>query len=83
MFLRSWDSAVILCFVVRYFVYTIFAIILMWKRELVFVFMVSREYCRALPYGALGLSAFCDCVISRSYSFTIFDPANLSYGKRL
>ena len=27
----------------------------------------------ALPRGAMGLSAVCDCGISRSYSLTIFD----------
>ena len=27
----------------------------------------------ALPHEALGLSAVCDCGISRSYSLTIFD----------
>ena len=45
-----------------------FAIILMGKRELVvfawFVFLVSRDCCVALPRGAMGLSAVCDCGIS-------------------
>ena len=40
-----------------------FAIILMGKRELV-AFLVSRDYCVALPCGAIGLSAVCDCGIS-------------------
>ena len=43
-----------------------FAIILMWKRERAgcfaqFVFLVSRDCCVALPRGAKGLSAVCDC----------------------
>ena len=33
-----------------------------------FVFLVSRDCCLALPRGAMGLSAACDCGISRSYS---------------
>ena len=45
-----------------------FVIILMGKRELValhtFVFLVSRGCCAALPSGAMGLSAVCDCGIS-------------------
>ena len=45
-----------------------FAIILMGKRELVvllcFVFLVSHDCFVALPHGAMGLSAVCDCGIS-------------------
>ena len=45
-----------------------FEIILMGKRELVallsFVFLVSLNCCVALPRGAMGLSAVCDCGIS-------------------
>ena len=37
-----------------------------------FVFLVYRDYCAALPCGFMGLSAVCDCGISRSYSLTIF-----------
>ena len=33
-----------------------------------FVFLVSRDFCAALPNGAMGLSAVCDCGISGSYS---------------
>ena len=33
-----------------------------------FVFLVSRDCCVALPHDAMGLSAVCDCGISRSYS---------------
>ena len=28
-----------------------------------FVYLVSRDCCVALPYGATGLSAVCDCGI--------------------
>ena len=46
-----------------------FAIILMGKRELVALLslsclLVSRDCCVALPRGAMGLSAVCDCGIS-------------------
>ena len=41
-----------------------FAIILMWKREL--VALLGSSWCNfvALPHGALGWSAVCDCGIS-------------------
>ena len=40
-----------------------FAIILMGKKELVALFSLSSG-CVALPRGAMGLSAVCDCGIS-------------------
>ena len=44
------------------------AIILVRKRELVallcFVFLVSHDYCVALPHDVTGLSAVCDSGIS-------------------
>ena len=44
-----------------------FATILMWKRELVgllfFLFLASCYCYKAFPYGAVGLSAVCDCGI--------------------
>ena len=47
-----------------------FAIILVGKRELVALlclsFLESRDGCVALPRGAMGLYATCDCDISRS-----------------
>ena len=47
-------------------VHSSFAIISMEKRELfaLFVFLVSRVCCVALPHDATGLSAVCDCGIS-------------------
>ena len=33
---------------------------------------MSRDCCVALPRGAMGLSASCDCGISLSYSLTIY-----------
>ena len=37
-----------------------------------FVILVSHGGWVAFPRGAMGLSAVCDCSISRSYSLTIF-----------
>ena len=49
------------------YVHSSIAIILMRKRELVvlliFFFRVSRVCLVALPHGAIGLSAVCDCDI--------------------
>ena len=48
-------------------VHSTLAIILMGKIELVallFVFLRSRDKCMALPHGATGLYAVCDCGIS-------------------
>ena len=65
MLLPLWDSVIVLCFVARSFWFCnhldgeeragCFA----W-----FVFLVSRDCCVALPRGAMGLSAVCDCGIS-------------------
>ena len=73
-------------FVVRYYIYIYiyiyiyvhsrFAITFMGKRELVAllmcVFLVSPYSCVALPHGAMGLSAVCDCFFL-SYSLTILE----------
>ena len=40
------------------------AIILMGKRQLVALLILSCDCCVALPRGAMGLSAVCDCGIS-------------------
>ena len=50
-----------------------FAIILMGKRELVDLLCLSCDCCCsvALPDGAMGWSAVCDCGISRSYSLAL------------
>ena len=56
------------------YVHSSFAIILMGKRELVallFVFLVCCDCFVALPRGAMGLSAVCDCGASSSYSLFI------------
>ena len=37
---------------------------------------MSGDSCVAVPCGAMGLSAVCDCGFSWSYSLTIFVDAN-------
>ena len=49
------------------YVHSSFVIILMEKRELVALLSLpswTRDCCVALPRGAMGLSAVCDCGIS-------------------
>ena len=41
-----------------------------------FVFLVSHCCCVALPCGAMGLSAVCDCGISCPYPLTIFEHSD-------
>ena len=50
-------------FCTLFYAHSNFAIILMGKRELV-ALLSSRDGCVALPRGAMGLSAACDCSIS-------------------
>ena len=70
-------SVIVLCFVVRYFVSILVLQSSRWGREswlLCFVsFPMSHDCCVALPYGAMGLSAFFYCGISWSYSLTSFE----------
>ena len=40
---------------------------------------MSRDCCVALPRGAMGSSAACDCGISCSYSLTIFNENVTSF----
>ena len=46
------------------YVHSSIAIILMGKRELIALLNLSRGGWVALPRGAMGLSAVCDCGIS-------------------
>ena len=46
------------------YVHSSIAIILMGKRELIALLNLSRDGLAALPHGATGLSAVCDCGIS-------------------
>ena len=67
LLLPLWEYVIVLCFVVRN-VHSSFAIILMGKRELVVLlslsYLVPRDCYVALPRGAMGLHAVCDCGIS-------------------
>ena len=63
LLLPVWDFVIVLCVGMHYFVsILVFAIILMEKRE--FVFLVPRDFCMALPRGVTGLPSVCDCGIS-------------------
>ena len=55
-----WDSVIVLFCCVLLCVHSSFAIISMGKRELIalFVFLVFRDCCVALPHDTTGLSAF-------------------------
>ena len=63
-------SVIVLCFVVRYFVPILVCNHLDGEESdgcfcfALFVFLVSRGCCVALPHYATGLSAVCDCCIS-------------------
>ena len=73
LLLPLWESVIVLCFVVRYFIsmfccillyaHSSDAIILMGKRDMV-AFLVSHDCDVALPHGVMGFSAFSDCGIS-------------------
>ena len=48
------------------------------------VFLLSCDCCVALPHDAMGLSAVCDCGISRSYSLFVMPMLyclGLQYGQ--
>ena len=68
-----WDSVIVLCFVVRYFVSILVLQSSWWGREragcfALFVFLVSSGCCVNLLRGATGLSAVCECGSFWSYS---------------
>ena len=78
LLLPLWESVIVLCFVVRY----VSILVLQsswWGRESWLLRLIclpgSRDGWAALPRGATGLSAVCDCGISWSYSLTILDQA--------
>ena len=70
LLLPLWESVIVLCFVVRYFMSILVLQPSWWGRGggagcfAWFVFLVSRGGWAALPRGATGLSAVCDCGIS-------------------
>ena len=70
LLLPFWESVIVLslCFVVCYFM-SILVFNYLGGEERVgcfawFVFLVPRDGCVALPRGAIGVSAVCDCGIS-------------------
>ena len=68
LLLPLWDSVIVLCFVVHYFV-SILALHHLDGEEradcfALFVFLVSGDRCVALPHDTTSLFAVCDCGIS-------------------
>ena len=69
LLLSLWESVIVLCFVVHYFVSIPVLQSSRWEREragcfALFVLLVSHDCCVALLHDATGLSAVCDCGIS-------------------
>ena len=66
---KTWDSVIFYVLFCVLCVHSSLAIILKssWEERTgcfaSFAFLVSRDYCVALPHGAMGLSAVCDCGI--------------------
>ena len=68
MLLTLWDSVIVQCFVVLYFM-SILVLQHLDGEERAgcfaqFGFLVSRVFCVAMPGSAMGLSAVCDFGIS-------------------
>ena len=68
LLLLLWESVIVLCFVVCYFMSILVLQSSWWGGGAGcfawFVFLGSRDGWAALPRGAMGLSAVCDCGIS-------------------
>ena len=68
LLLSLWESVIVLCFVVHYFMSIQVCNHLDWEERAgcfaLFVFLVSCDGCVALPRSAMGLSAVCNCGIS-------------------
>ena len=66
--LPLWDSVIVLCFVVRYFVSILVLQVSQCGRRAgcfaLFVFLVCCDCCLSLPHGVTGLYAVHDCGIS-------------------
>ena len=80
LLLPMWESVIVLCFGVRYSLFWFCSRLDGEERPgcfAWFVFLVSRGGCVALPRGAMGLSAVCECGITWSYS--LFLLVNYNY----
>ena len=80
LLLPLWESVIILCFVVRYFMSILVLQSSWWGRESWLLCLIClRDGWVALLRGAMGLAAVCDCGIFWSYSFTIFGAWLLTF----
>ena len=66
LILPLWDSVIVLCFAMRYFMSILVLQSSLCGREswLLCLVCLPGDCCVALPCGAMGLSAVCDCGIS-------------------
>ena len=71
-----WESVIVLCFVVRYFMSILVLQSSWWGRESWLLCLICLPgvswWLSGSSCGATGLSAVCDCGISWSYPLTIF-----------
>ena len=83
MLLTLWDSVIVLCFVLRYFVSILVLQSSRWGREswlLCFVCLPgSRDCCVALPHDAMGLSSYFLIILSYYFSQKILLFETLLY----
>ena len=87
--IRCWlllpllDSVIVLCLIAHYFVSILFYNHLDVEKRVdcfaLFVFLVPRDWCVALPHDDRGLSEVCDCGISWSYPLNIFEPSSFFF----
>ena len=78
LLLRLWESVFVLCFAVRYFMSILVLQSYLWGRECWLLCLIclpdaSWWLSGSSSRGAMWLSAVCDCGISWSYSFIIFE----------
>ena len=67
-------SVIVLCFVVHYFMSILVLQSSRWGAGCfaLFVFLVSRDCCVALPHDVTGKSVVCDCGTCISWSYSLF-----------
>ena len=75
--LPLWESVIVLCFVVCYFMSILVLQSSWWGRESWLLCLICLSgvlrWLSGSSCGAMELSAVCDCCISWSYSLTIYD----------
>ena len=81
--LPLWESVIVRCFVVRYFMSIVALLSSWWGRESWLLCLICLPgvlwWLGGFPRGATGLSAVCDCGISWPYSLTTFGTGVLFF----